>query len=214
MKAANDYVGWFKADVDHTADRVARGEAELFTPEQAKARGQTKRAELLKRQKASPTTAMAMREINGCASTTGLATESIFISKERFWSCCCAAEPRRRRPATLPRQRAWPKIGVLPLTEKLTNYDPALALVDDGEIAAFMADAFESGDASYIAHALGIVARAKGMTQIARDTGLSREQLYRSFSDAGNPTLKTTLAVMKALGIELSARTCSDRVAA
>ena len=49
------------------------------------------------------------------------------------------------------------------------------------------------------------MARAKGMTQIAVQTGLSREQLYRSFSENGNPTLKTTLAVMKALGIELTA---------
>ncbi len=48
--------------------------------------------------------------------------------------------------------------------------------------------------------------RAVGMAQIASQTGLSREQLYRSFSENGNPTLKTTLAVMKALGIELSAK--------
>ncbi len=100
------------------------------------------------------------------------------------------------------------------MAEKLTNYDPAAALVDDEEIAAFMADAFETGDAGYIARALGIVARAKGMTQIARDTGLSREQLYRSFSEAGNPTLKTTLAVMKALGIALTAKPHSEHVAA
>ena len=92
------------------------------------------------------------------------------------------------------------------MVEKLTTYDPAAALVDDEEIAAFMADAFESGDASYIAHALGTVARAKGMTQIASQTGLSREQLYRSFSEAGNPTLKTTLSVMKALGLDLTAK--------
>ena len=100
------------------------------------------------------------------------------------------------------------------MAEKLTTYDPAAALVDDAEIAAFMADAFETGDAGYIAHALGIVARAKGMTQIARDTGLSREQLYRSFSEAGNPTLKTTLAVMKALGINLTAKPHTEHVAA
>ncbi|MBE7564129.1 MULTISPECIES: addiction module antidote protein [Acidithiobacillus] len=100
------------------------------------------------------------------------------------------------------------------MTEKLTTYDPAAALIDDEEIAVFMADAFETGDAGYIAHALGIVARAKGMTQIARDTGLSREQLYRSFSEAGNPTLKTTLAVMKALGIDLTAKPRSEHVAA
>lgn len=91
-------------------------------------------------------------------------------------------------------------------TKKLTTYDPAVALVNDEEIAFFMADALETGDASYIAKALGIVARAKGMAQIAGQTGLSREQLYRSFSENGNPTLKTTLAVMKALGIELSAK--------
>lgn len=100
------------------------------------------------------------------------------------------------------------------MAEKLTTYDPAAALIDDDEIAAFMADAFETGDAGYIARALGIVARAKGMTQIARDTGLSREQLYRSFSEAGNPTLKTTLAVMKALGIDLSAKPHNEHVAA
>lgn len=91
------------------------------------------------------------------------------------------------------------------MAEKLTRFDAAEAL-DSGEaIAAFMADAFASEDAGYIAHALGVVARAKGMTQIARDTGLSREQLYRSFSENGNPTLKTTIAVMKALGVELTA---------
>lgn len=100
------------------------------------------------------------------------------------------------------------------MADKLTTYDPAAALVDDEEMAVFMADAFETGDAGYIAHALGIVARAKGMTQIARDTGLSREQLYRSFSEEGNPTLKTTLAVMKALGIDLSARPHTQGVVA
>jgi probable addiction module antidote protein len=92
------------------------------------------------------------------------------------------------------------------MTEKLTAFDPAEGLTSDEAITAFMADAFASGDAGYIAHALGVVARAKGMTQIARDTGLSREQLYRSFSASGNPTLKTTMAVMKALGVELTAR--------
>jgi probable addiction module antidote protein len=50
-----------------------------------------------------------------------------------------------------------------------------------------------------------VVARAKGKSQIASQTGLSREQLYRSFSEHGNPTLKTTIAVMKALGIALTA---------
>ena len=65
-------------------------------------------------------------------------------------------------------------------------------------MATFMAEAFETNDAGYIAHALGVVARLKGIAQIAELTGLSREQLYRSFSENGNPTLKTTLAVIEA----------------
>jgi probable addiction module antidote protein len=92
------------------------------------------------------------------------------------------------------------------MTAKLTTYDPAEDLTSDAAIATFMAEAFASADPGYIAHALGVVARAKGMAQIARQTGLSREQLYRSFSENGNPTLKTTIAVMKALGIELTAK--------
>ena len=92
------------------------------------------------------------------------------------------------------------------MAAKLTNYDPAEDLGSADAIAIFMAEAFQTTAAAYIAHALGVVARAKGMAQIAGQTGLSREQLYRSFSEKGNPTLKTTLAVMKALGVELTAK--------
>ena len=91
--------------------------------------------------------------------------------------------------------------------ERLTKYDPAEDLGSDEAIAIFMAEAFLTNDAGYISHALGVVARAKGMAQIASQTGLSREQLYRSFSAKGNPTLKTTLAVMKALGVRLTTKT-------
>src|SRR3984885_14413274 len=96
------------------------------------------------------------------------------------------------------------------MSKKQTTYDPAEDLQSDEAIAVFMEEAFKTEDAGYIAHALGVVARAKGMTQIAKDTGLSREQLYRSFSANGNPTLKTTIAVMKALGITLTAAPASD----
>ena len=92
------------------------------------------------------------------------------------------------------------------MDDKLTTYDPAEDLGSDEAVAIFMEEAFKTEDAAYIAHALGVVARARGMTQIARETGLSREQLYRSFSESGNPTLKTTIAVMKALGISLTAK--------
>lgn len=92
------------------------------------------------------------------------------------------------------------------MAEKLSTYDPAEDLTSDVAVATFMAEAFETENSGYIAHALGVVARAKGMTEIASQTGLSREQLYRSFSAEGNPTLKTTIAVMKALGIALTAK--------
>ncbi|XEU85267.1 putative addiction module antidote protein [Tistrella mobilis] len=59
------------------------------------------------------------------------------------------------------------------MAETLTTYDPAAALVDDEEIAAFMADAVETGDAAYVAKALGVVARARGMTEMA---GTKRRQ--------------------------------------
>ncbi|MES2017145.1 MAG: addiction module antidote protein [Pseudomonadota bacterium] len=90
------------------------------------------------------------------------------------------------------------------MTEQFSAYDPADALDSIEAIEVFVGDAFETGDAAHIAAALGTVARAKGMTELAARTGLSREQLYRSLSANGNPTLKTTLAVMKAFGVSLT----------
>ncbi|CDQ11274.1 conserved protein of unknown function [Acidithiobacillus ferrivorans] len=127
----------------------------------------------------------------------------------RLSSCSAAATKVHRKGISRPQSGLLVRStnGVTDMTEQqLTTFDPAEGLTSDEAIAVFMADAFESGDAGYIAHALGVVARAKGMAQIAGQTGLSREQLYRSFSERGNPTLKTTLAVMKALGIELTAK--------
>ncbi len=92
------------------------------------------------------------------------------------------------------------------MSDQIYDYDPAAALENEAAIAVFLADALETGNATYIAKALGVVARAKGMTELARATGLSREQLYRSFSEQGNPTLKTMLSVMRALGVELTVR--------
>jgi probable addiction module antidote protein len=92
------------------------------------------------------------------------------------------------------------------MTEKLTDFDPSATLKSDEAIEVFLADALETGDAGHIASALGVVARAKGMTKIAKETGLAREQLYKSLSATGNPTLETTLAVMKAIGFELTGK--------
>ena len=92
------------------------------------------------------------------------------------------------------------------MAETFSEFEPAEYLTSPEAIAEFITDALETGDSSYIAKAMGVVARAKGMTELANETGLSREQLYRSFSDRGNPTLKTMLSVMKALGIEMTTR--------
>ncbi|MDR9469048.1 addiction module antidote protein [Marinospirillum sp.] len=89
------------------------------------------------------------------------------------------------------------------MSEKVYDYDPAEALENPEAIAIFLTDALETGDPAYIAKAMGVVDRAKGMTQLAHEIGLSREQLYRSFSEQGNPTLKTLLAVMHACGVNL-----------
>ena len=92
------------------------------------------------------------------------------------------------------------------MVEKITTYDPAKALDSVEAINVFLEDAFETGDPSYIAKALGVVAKAKGMTAIANDTGLSREQLYTSLSDHGNPTLKTIVKIMQSLGLGLTVK--------
>ena len=92
------------------------------------------------------------------------------------------------------------------MAEKLYDYDPAEALKSDEAIEVFLDDAFETGDARYIAAALGVVARAKGMTEVARATGLERQQLDEALSANGNPTLETTLAVLKAVGFEITGK--------
>jgi probable addiction module antidote protein len=92
------------------------------------------------------------------------------------------------------------------MVEKFLSLDLASLLETDEAIEYFVRDAMEDDNASYIVHALGIAARAKGMTKIANDTGLAREALYRSFSEEGNPSLKSTIAVLKSLGFGLSIR--------
>jgi len=91
------------------------------------------------------------------------------------------------------------------MAEKLTACDPAEGLASGETIAAFMEEAFRTDDAPYIAHTLGVMARAKAVTQIANDTCPSREQLYPAFSETGKPVLKNTIAVIKVLGMVLTA---------
>lgn len=91
------------------------------------------------------------------------------------------------------------------MATKTSRYDTAEYLDSEEKIAAYMDAVLEQGDPALVTHALGIAARARGMAQIARETGLSRESLYRALSAEGNPELGTVLKVLKALGVRLSA---------
>src|SRR5210317_2058526 len=88
-----------------------------------------------------------------------------------------------------------------------TRYDVAEHLRTPEEMAAYLEACFEEsgGDAAFIAKALGDIAKAKGMAQVARDAGLSRESLYKALSGDRTPTFDTILKVVHALGLELHA---------
>ena len=86
---------------------------------------------------------------------------------------------------------------------KATVWDAAEYLESPESIAAYLEAAFEDGDPALVAAALGDVARAQGMTQLAAQAGVTREALYKALSPAGDPRLSTFLGVMKALGIKI-----------
>jgi len=87
---------------------------------------------------------------------------------------------------------------------KTKPYDVAEYLETEEDMAAYIQAAFEEGDAAIVVQALGNVARARGMTEIARKTGLGRESLYKALSPEGNPEFATVLKVVAALGIKLN----------
>lgn len=90
---------------------------------------------------------------------------------------------------------------------KLRKWDSAEHLKTDEDMVQYLEVCLEEGgdDAAFIAKALGTIARAKGMTQLANETGLGRESLYKALSGEGNPSFATILKVMTALGIKLHA---------
>jgi probable addiction module antidote protein len=82
-------------------------------------------------------------------------------------------------------------------------WDPAERLTSADAIAAYLEAVFEDGDPSLIAAALGDIARAKGMTEIAKAAGVTRDTLYKSLTKDGDPRLSTFLGVTKALGLKI-----------
>ena len=90
---------------------------------------------------------------------------------------------------------------------KLSKWDSAKYLKTDEDMVLYLEACLDEAgdDAAFIAKALGTIARAKGMTQLANETGLGRESLYKALSGEGNPSFATILKVMTALGIKLHA---------
>ncbi|MBO0142445.1 putative addiction module antidote protein [Agrobacterium sp. Ap1] len=90
------------------------------------------------------------------------------------------------------------------MTIETNKWDIVDHLDSDEKIALFLEAVFEEGDPAVIAGAIGEVARARGMSQVAKDAGLSRENLYRALSEGGNPEFATILKVVRAIGYDLT----------
>lgn len=92
------------------------------------------------------------------------------------------------------------------MNDQLYDYDPAEALTTPEAVAEFLAGAFETGDAEHITSALAVVARAKGMAEVAAGAGIERANLYKTLNGQRSPNLKTLLAVTRSLGMDLTIR--------
>ncbi|MDD0975229.1 addiction module antidote protein [Pseudomonas fontis] len=92
------------------------------------------------------------------------------------------------------------------MTVALTSFDMAALLDSDEAISEYLSQVLEDGDTDELLRALGHVAKARGMTQVARATGLGRESLYKVFAPGAKPRFDTVLKVIHALGIDLRAQ--------
>lgn len=97
---------------------------------------------------------------------------------------------------------------------KTRPFDVANALRDEEDVAEYMRQVLEEGDPAELGAALGAIARARGMSNLARDTGLSRESLYKSLSGERAPSSDTLFKVMKALGLKLTVQPIAPRAQA
>ena len=92
------------------------------------------------------------------------------------------------------------------MMEPITPFDPADHLDTPDDVVVFLNDALADGDLAYFTHALGVVARSRGMAEIARKAGINRATMYSALSAGGNPTMATVLAVLRQLGLSLGVR--------
>ena len=94
---------------------------------------------------------------------------------------------------------------------KTTRFDAADFLDTEKKQAAYITAALETGNADFVRDALGLVAKARGMSQVAKTAELNRESLYKALSETGNPEFSTVMRVMRALGLTLTARLAQPR---
>jgi probable addiction module antidote protein len=94
---------------------------------------------------------------------------------------------------------------------KTIPWDSAAALRSKKDIAAYIDAVLDEGDPALLAHAIGVVARAKGMSRLAKDVGVGRESLYKSLSGDGNPSFATVVKVLDAFGVKLHATAAGSR---
>ncbi|MEO8275824.1 MAG: addiction module antidote protein [Thermoanaerobaculia bacterium] len=106
---------------------------------------------------------------------------------------------------TTPKNRKTHAFAKAKKNSPTTRWDAADHLRTSAEMSAYLEAALEEGDAGLVAAALGDIARAQGMSGVARDAGLGRESLYKALSPEGNPELATVLRVVAALGLRLRA---------
>ena len=85
---------------------------------------------------------------------------------------------------------------------KTYPYDSAEYLKTGEDVANYLEAVFEDGDPALVAHALGVVARSKGMAKVAKKAGLGRESLYKALSKDGNPKIQTVISVVHAFGLK------------
>ena len=94
---------------------------------------------------------------------------------------------------------------------KTTRFDAADYLDSEERQRAYITAALQSGDANFVRYALGMVARARGMGEIAKNAGLNRESLYKALGENGNPGFATVMRIVHVLGLTLSARPAATR---
>jgi probable addiction module antidote protein len=129
----------------------------------------------------------------------------ISCSEAPRWSCCYAVATNETRIVTSRAPSNWRKsFREDDMARKTSRWDAADTLETKEDIAAYLDAVLEDGDPDLLKAALGDIARAKGMTEIAEAAGLGRANLYKALSPDGNPEFATVAKVLKALGLRLS----------